>query len=46
LRALQARVLDEREYDDIARELRCSEAVVRKRASRALKTLRTAIGGA
>jgi RNA polymerase sigma-70 factor (ECF subfamily) len=45
-RALRARVLEEREYEDIACELRCSEAVVRKRVSRALKTLRTAIGGA
>ncbi len=42
--ALHARVLDERPYADIARELRCSEAVVRKRVSRALKTLRTSIG--
>jgi RNA polymerase sigma-70 factor (ECF subfamily) len=39
--ALQARVLDERNYADIARELRCSQAVVRMRVSRALKTLRT-----
>jgi len=40
LRALCARVLDERDYPDIAGELRCSEAVVRKRVSRALRTLR------
>ncbi|MHB1537864.1 MAG: RNA polymerase sigma factor [Solirubrobacteraceae bacterium] len=45
LRALTARVLDERDYPTIARELRCSEAVVRKRVSRALKTLREGIGG-
>jgi RNA polymerase sigma-70 factor (ECF subfamily) len=38
--ALRARVLDERTYPDIARELRCSEAVVRKRVSRALRALR------
>lgn len=38
--ALQARVVDEREYPDIARDLRCSEAVIRKRVSRALSTLR------
>lgn len=38
--ALVARVLDEREYGDIARELRCSEAVVRKRVSRGLRKLR------
>jgi RNA polymerase sigma factor (sigma-70 family) len=41
--ALRARVLDERDYADIARELRCSQAVVRMRVSRALKTLRTAM---
>ncbi len=45
LQALTARVLDERDYPAIARELQCSEAVVRKRVSRALKTLREAIGG-
>ncbi|HEV7942821.1 MAG TPA: RNA polymerase sigma factor [Solirubrobacteraceae bacterium] len=45
LEALTARVLDERDYPTIARELECSEAVVRKRVSRALKTLREAIGG-
>jgi RNA polymerase sigma-70 factor (ECF subfamily) len=40
LEALRARVIDERDYEDIARELDCSEAVVRKRVSRALRTLR------
>ena len=40
--ALRARVIDESDYSTIARELRCSEAVVRKRVSRALQTLRTA----
>ncbi len=40
LQALCARVLDERDYPSIAGELRCSEAVVRKRVSRALRTLR------
>ena len=39
--ALRARIVDERPYPEIATELRCSEAVVRKRVSRALKTLRT-----
>jgi RNA polymerase sigma factor (sigma-70 family) len=39
LDALRARILDERDYAQIARELRCSEAVVRKRVSRALRTL-------
>ena len=43
--ALRARVLEDREYADIARELRCSESVVRKRVSRALRNLRTTIGG-
>ncbi|MGO9763978.1 MAG: sigma factor-like helix-turn-helix DNA-binding protein [Solirubrobacteraceae bacterium] len=44
LDALRARILDERDYAQIARELRCSEAVVRKRVSRALRTLRGALG--
>jgi RNA polymerase sigma-70 factor (ECF subfamily) len=44
LDALRARILDERDYAQIARELRCSEAVVRKRVSRALRTLRGAMG--
>jgi RNA polymerase sigma-70 factor (ECF subfamily) len=39
--AVRARILDERDYAEIATELRCSEAVVRMRVSRALKTLRT-----
>ena len=38
--ALRARVLDEREYEDIAADLRCSEAVVRQRVSRGLGRLR------
>jgi RNA polymerase sigma-70 factor (ECF subfamily) len=37
---LEARILHERSYADIARELQCSEAVVRQRVSRALRTLR------
>jgi RNA polymerase sigma-70 factor (ECF subfamily) len=40
--ALCARVLDERGYGEIARELACSPAVVRKRVSRAIATLRQA----
>jgi RNA polymerase sigma factor (sigma-70 family) len=40
LGALRARVIDEWDYGTIARELSCSEAVVRKRVSRALQTLR------
>jgi RNA polymerase sigma factor (sigma-70 family) len=46
VRALCARVLDERDYPSIAGELRCSEAVVRKRVSRALRTLRRNAGEA
>jgi len=38
--ALRARVLDEQGYEQIARRLRCSEAVVRKRVSRAIGALR------
>jgi RNA polymerase sigma factor (sigma-70 family) len=38
--ALRARILDEQAYPEIARRLRCSEAVVRKRVSRAIGTLR------
>jgi RNA polymerase sigma factor (sigma-70 family) len=38
--AVRARVLDERDYGDIARELRTSELVVRKRVSRGLGRLR------
>jgi DNA-directed RNA polymerase specialized sigma24 family protein len=43
--AVSARVLDEREYADIARQLQCSEAVVRQRVSRGLRTLRTRLAG-
>lgn len=38
--ALTARIFDEREYGEIARELQCSELVVRKRVSRGLSRLR------
>ncbi|MGO8905091.1 MAG: RNA polymerase sigma factor [Solirubrobacteraceae bacterium] len=38
--ALRARVLDEQGYEQIARRLRCSEAVARKRVSRAIGALR------
>ena len=41
--ALQARIVDEKDYPEIARALRCSQAVVRKRVSRALRTLRGAM---
>jgi RNA polymerase sigma factor (sigma-70 family) len=43
LAALRARVLDEREYSEIAAEMKCSESVVRKRVSRALGVLRRAL---
>src|SRR5215831_15561989 len=42
-RALVARVVDEREYDEIAAELRCSEQVVRQRVHRGLRRLRAAL---
>lgn len=42
--AVRARIVDEREYEDIARELAVSEAVVRKRVSRGLEVLRRQVG--
>ena len=42
--ALRARVLDDREYAEIATELQCSESVVRQRVSRGLRTLRQRLG--
>jgi RNA polymerase sigma-70 factor (ECF subfamily) len=39
--ALRGRVLDDREYAELAGELGCSPAVVRMRVSRALETLRS-----
>jgi RNA polymerase sigma-70 factor (ECF subfamily) len=39
-RALVARVVDEREYAEIAAELACSEQVVRQRVHRGLRALR------
>jgi RNA polymerase sigma factor (sigma-70 family) len=41
--ALRARVVDERDYAQIADALQCSEAVVRKRVSRGLARLRSAL---
>jgi RNA polymerase sigma factor (sigma-70 family) len=38
--AVRARVVYERDYGEIASDLRCSEAVVRKRVSRGLATMR------
>ena len=43
--AIKARVLDEREYNEIAQELQISEIVVRKRVSRGLAALRRRMGG-
>lgn len=40
-KALVSRIVDERSYEEIAAELRCSESVVRQRVSRGLKTLRS-----
>ncbi len=39
--AIEGRVLQESEYDELARRLKCSESVVRKRVSRGLAELRT-----
>lgn len=38
--AVLAHVIHERDYRDIARDLHCSESVVRKRVSRGLAALR------
>jgi RNA polymerase sigma-70 factor (ECF subfamily) len=43
-RAIEDRYLEERAYPEIARDLRCSESVVRKRASRGLAALRAQLG--
>ena len=42
--AIRARVLDERDYQEIAGELETSELVIRKRVSRGLASLREAFG--
>jgi RNA polymerase sigma-70 factor (ECF subfamily) len=39
--AIRARVLEERDYSDIAASISTSEHVIRKRVSRGLATLRT-----
>jgi RNA polymerase sigma factor (sigma-70 family) len=44
-RAIHARVVQGRDYAEIAGELRCSEAVVRQRVSRGLRTLRARLAG-
>jgi RNA polymerase sigma factor (sigma-70 family) len=43
--AIQARIIDERSYPEIARDIRASELVVRKRVSRGLATLRDHLEG-
>ncbi|MCP9490246.1 MAG: sigma-70 family RNA polymerase sigma factor [Solirubrobacteraceae bacterium MAG38_C4-C5] len=43
--AVVARVVHERDYRDIALQLRCSQSVVRKRVSRGLARLRSELGG-
>ena len=43
--AIQARVVEGRDYAEIAGELSCSEAVVRQRVSRGLSTLRARLAG-
>ncbi len=42
--ALQARIVEERDYRELAAEWSCSEAVVRQRVSRGLTTLRRKLG--
>ena len=42
--AVRARVIDDRDYADSAKDLRCSEAVVRKRVSRGLAQMREELG--
>lgn len=44
--AILSRVVDEQAYEEIARRLQCSTAVVRQRVSRGLHTLRTQLGEA
>lgn len=41
--AIEGRVVDEDTYEDLARTMRCSQAVVRQRVSRGLAQLRTRI---
>jgi len=44
--AVVGRVVDERNYAELAVELECSEMVVRQRVSRGLRALRSRLGGA
>ncbi len=43
--AVVARIIDERSYDEIADEMRCSKSLVRQRVSRGLRTLRSDLEG-
>jgi RNA polymerase sigma factor (sigma-70 family) len=38
--AIEGRVLEERDYEELAQRLSCSESVVRQRVSRGLRSLR------
>jgi RNA polymerase sigma factor (sigma-70 family) len=44
--ALQARIVEERDYRELAAEWNCSEAVVRQRVARGLSALRRRLGAA
>lgn len=44
--AVVGRVLEERDYSELAAELECSELVVRQRVSRGLRAMRSKLGGA
>jgi len=43
--AIEAHILHDRDYAEIAGELQCSQAVVRQRVSRGLRSLRTRLAG-
>jgi RNA polymerase sigma factor (sigma-70 family) len=43
--AVVARIIDERSYEEIAGDLRCSKSLVRQRVSRGLRTLRSDLEG-
>lgn len=42
--AVRGRVIEDRDYEDLAKQLGCSEMVVRQRVSRGLRALRTLVG--
>lgn len=43
--AIVARIVNERSYEEIAAELKCSKSVIRQRVSRGLRTLRSDLEG-